>query len=266
MSQQIRFFEKSSADYSNLNMTVTASQGNEFAIRALNRSNLSSWITTGSVDSDNTTFEVDYHEPRNVDSILLIQHNFKNYIIQYFNGTSYVDFPTPISISGGTDADSFFQFAVTSVEKIKITITGTQVANSDKQLYQFITTEQLGQFQLFPVISNVKHNQNKIQSTMLSGRININKNIGGFSFDMSMVVWKNQPDLDLVKKLYDSTEGFLTWLSGGDETQFSMLIEGYRKRDIYLMQCLNDFNPEWYKGVYILALANLKLSLVEVNQ
>lgn len=266
MGQQIRFFYKNEADYSNTNMIVTASQGNEFAMRALNRSNLSSWVTTGSVDADNTTFEIEYNESKNLDSILLIGHNFKNFTIQYFNGVSYVDFPTAINVTNNTSVNSFFQFTETQVEKVKLTITGTMVANSDKQLYQFITTSEIGQFNKYPVISNLVHNQNKILSKMLSGRTNINKNLGGTSFDLQVAVWKDASDLSLIQSLFDATEGFLVWLCGGDETQFSMLINGYRKQDIYLMQCQNDFSPDWYKGVYPLGLEKLKLSLIEVNQ
>lgn len=265
MGSQMRFFEKNSADYQNRNMTVSASQGDTFAIRALNRNNISSWVTTGSVDADNTAFEVDYHEPRNVSVILLVKHNFKSFKIQYYNGSSYVDFPTAIDVTTNTDTNSIFEFAQTSVEKIKITIRGTIVPDSDKQLYQFISTVPVGQFNLYPVISNVKHNQNKILSTMLSGRMNINKNLGGFSFDMAINVWKNQGDLTLVKALYDATEGVLVWISAGVTNQFSMSIEGYRPEDIYLMQPQNDFMPEWFKGVYTLGLNNLKISMVEVN-
>lgn len=265
MGQNIRFFRKNEADYSNTTMTVTASQNNEFAMRALNRSNLSSWVTTGSVDADNTTFEVDFHEPRNLDSILLVNHNFKNYTIQYYNGSSYVDFTPAINVSNGVLITSFFQFTQVAVEKVKLTITGTQVANSDKQLYQFIMTTQLGQFLGNPVISNLVHNQNKVMAQMLSGRMNINKNLGGTSFDLAVAVWKIASDIALIQNLYASVEGFLVWLSGGDESQFSLSVSGYRLQDIVLMQCKNDLSPDFFKGLYKSGLNNFKVSLVEIN-
>ena len=56
MSGQIAFFEKNYADLDYANVAATASQGVGTEDFARNRRNDSAWITSGSVDADNTTF------------------------------------------------------------------------------------------------------------------------------------------------------------------------------------------------------------------
>lgn len=264
MGSPIRFFFKNKADFSNPMARAEASEAGDFAFRVLNRSNLNSWRTTGSQDTNNTTLEVFFGEPRNIDTLILAKHNFKSFKIEYWDGDQYLDMPTPIDISDFADSTSFFQFAKTAMESIKITIRGTQTPDEDKFLHQFIATEELGRFNGYPVISNVRHAQNKQLSTMASGKANMNKNLGAFSCEMSVQLWKDTDDLALVTKLYKSTEGFLVWPCGGDEQQFVAPVEGYRKEDIYLVQCANDHSPNFYKGIYSAGLHNLKIKLVEV--
>src|SRR6267378_555364 len=145
MSSQIIFFNKSISDFQNANVSASASQGNTYANYPLQRDPDIAWITSGSVDSDNTTWTVDITDQRPVTNILLIDHNFKSYTIKYWNGSAYVDFPTAINVSGNTKGTNAHSFASVNTSKIQITITGTQVANSDKFMHQFIATTKIGQ-------------------------------------------------------------------------------------------------------------------------
>lgn len=266
MSGQIRFFEKNNADYSNPLITVSATEASDLAFKTLNRSNLNSWITTGSLDANNTQFEVDFGEPRNIDTLILIIHNFKSFLVEYFDGFSFVGMPTPIDVTNCTDETSYFSFALTAMEKIRITIRGTQIADDDKRLTQFIATASLGQLSAWPVISNVKHDQNKQFTKMLSGRTNINRALGGFSFDMTVAVYKDSDDLAIIQNLFDAPDGFLVWINGGVSDQFSMSVKGYRAQDIYLMQCQNDLAPNFYQGIYSSGLGSFKVSFIEVTE
>lgn len=265
MSQPI-FYYKNVADYSNSIITTIASEANDLAPRVRNRSNLTSWITTGSVDANNTTFEVDFGQPETIDTLILVKHNFKSFLVEYYDGFSWVAMPTPINPTNCVDTTSFYSFALTHMEKIRITIAGTQVPDSDKQLYQFIATSTIGQFVGYPVISNVKHDQNRQITKMLSGRSNVNKSLGGFSCDMTVNVWKIASDIAIAEALFNATDGFLVSLCGGNESQFSMRVKGYRLEDIYLCQCANDYSPNFYNGIYNSGLNNLKIGLIEVDQ
>lgn len=263
MSGQIIFFKKNVADIEKTYMTVTASQGNDFASRALNRSNLSAWITTGSVDADNTTWEVDMVDESNVTDILLIKHNFKAFTVKYWDGSTYKDFSPAINETTNTSATNWYQVSNVSTSKLKITITGTQTANVDKFLYQFIATEKIGTLSGFPVIKNPTHDENKKRNTMLSGKTHLVKNVGGFQCTLNVSEWKLDADLALVESLYGSVEGFLVWLCGGNENQFSSKRIGYRLEDIYLMKCVNEYSPEWVGGIYSRGL-DISIKLEEV--
>lgn len=250
MSQQIRVFSKNKLDISNANVVLTASQADEFADFVRNRSNTSAWVTTGSVDADNTTFEVNFVDLINIDSIILIKHNFKSYTIEYWDGDSWEDFSTAIAPTTNTAETTFHQFTEVFTTKIRLTILGTMVADEDKYLFQFIATKERAQFNGWPIIKNPKHSRNRIRSKLLSGKETIKESSGAFSCQLQIKVHSDDSDLTLIEEMYNANTGFLVWLCGGDETQFSSQRIGYRLEDIYLMKCSDEYQPEWYKGLY----------------
>lgn len=263
MSGQIIFFEKSAADFTNPNISATASQGADYALYALNRNNASAWITTGSVDADNTTWEVDFVDPRDITEIIIADHNFKSFKAEYWDGSAYQAFPTAIDLTLNTATTNRFSFAVTSAYKVKLTVRGTQVANSDKRMFDFIATNIIGQLEAWPVIANPQISKNRQKTTMLSGRLSVAENVGSFSCTLKVSNWRSSADLTVVEALYDSSNGFLVWLCGGNESQFSSVRQGYRLKDIYLMKCTNEYEPEWVQGLYKTGMA-LQLNLSEV--
>lgn len=262
-AQQIIFFQKSKCDISNPNVTVSASQGNDYAALALNRSDASAWITTGSVDADSPTWIVDMSDAESITNILLAHHNFKSYTVKYWDGAAYQDFSTPISETTNTATTTRHSFTAVSTSRIKLTVNGTMTANEDKYLYQFIATNLIGQFSGWPIISNVIHGTNIKRSTMLSGKQHLNRNVGGFSCTLTVKRWTSDADLLIVEDLYDSVEGFLMWLSGGSETQFNTTRKGYRLQDLFLMKCMDDYSPNFVDGIYQNGLA-IQMNLAEV--
>jgi hypothetical protein len=263
MSGQIIFFEKSAADFSNPNIAATASQGSDYALYALNRNDASAWITTGSVDADNTTWEVDFVDPRDVSEIIIADHNFKSFKVEYWDGSAYQAFPTAIDLTTNTANTNWFSFASTSASKIRVTVRGTQVADSDKRMFNFIATNLIGQLEGWPVISRPQISKNKQKTVMLSGRLSVAENVGAFSCVLKVANWKSPADLTVVETLFDSPNGFLVWLCGGDETQFSSVRQGYRLKDIPLMKCTNEYEPEWVQGLYKTGMS-IELNLSEV--
>lgn len=263
MAQQIIFFEKPASDIGNPGVSATASQGAAYATYALNRSNLSAWITTGSVDADNTTWTLDMTDEKRISEILLIKHNFKSFTVKYWNGSAYQDFSPAINETTNTKAVNRYTVTPQSTSKIQITITGTLTPNSDKYLYQFLATEKLGQFNGWPQIKKPVHSRNRKKNGMLSGRSNIAENVGAFSCELSVKEWKDSTDLTLVERLYNMSEGFLIWPSGGDESQFSSARQGYRLEDIYLVKCADEYEPSFVSGQYQRGL-DISISLTEV--
>jgi hypothetical protein len=258
MSQQIIFFNKNKADYSNANVTATASQGSDYASYVLNRSNQSAWVTTGSVDSDNTTLTIDFVDERALTDILLVKHNFKAYTVKYWDGATYVDFPTVISETNNSTETTHHTFASTSTTKVQITITGTMTADEDKYLFQFIATTQLGQLSSWPVIKSPEVSRNRKVLKMLSGKALVKESIGFFRCKLEIKILSTDADLTIIENLFSANEGFLVWICGGDEDQFRSERIGYRLEDIHLMKCVNEWKPELYKGLY---QAGMKISL-----
>ena len=263
MGQQIRFFEKNKADFSSDTVVATASQGDTYADRVLDRSNNTAWVTTGSVDADNTTFELDFGDTKRIDSILLLKHNFKSYEIQYWDGDSWENFGTDIDETVYAAESSFHQFAALETTKVKLTIRGTQTANDEKKLYQFICTEEIGQLNSWPVIKKAQTSRNRVRTKMLSGKENIREQVGAFSTSLSVSILSDSDDLDVIEALHDANEGFLVWLCGGSESQFSSVRKGYRLEDVFLMKCVGELVNEFYKGIYPNGLV-VKFDLVEV--
>lgn len=263
-AQQIQFFKKNKADVSAIGVTVSASQNSDLANLAQGRSLLSGWMTTGSVDADNTTFEIDFDDAQIVDSIILVNHNFKAYTIKYWNGSAWVDFSPAINVSGNAKDTVYHSFTqVVSCPKVLLTISGTMVANSDKMLSTFVVTEKLGQFAGWPIIGSPVVGRNRSTTKMLSGKSSVRENIGNLAFKLSVILWKNANDLTLVQTLYNQNNGFLTWLTGGEESQFFINTKPYRNKDISLMKCSDEYSPVLYQGMYQVGQA-ITMNLVEV--
>lgn len=263
MGNQILAFQKNKGDLSYSTVVATASQGDDYADWAINRSPRSAWITSGSVDADNTTFELDFGVVQDIDNILLLRHNFKAFTIQYWDGDSWEDFSTPISQTTNTASSNRFTFTSVATSKVLLTITGTQTANEDKYLYHFIATEAIGQFEGWPQINRPILGKSKVRNRLLSGKSDIFENLGHFACSLSVKSLTSDEDLTMIETMFDSNEGFLLWLCGGSESQFKTVRQGYRLQDIYLMKPTNDFSPEYLDGIYSGGI-KFQMDLVEV--
>jgi hypothetical protein len=264
MAGQIVFFEKNFVDISNDAASASASEASSLAYLVQNRSNLTRWVTTGSADSSNTTFTMDIGDLKTVSDILLLQHNFKAFTVEYWDGSSYQSFSPAISETTNTAESNHYEVTPVVTSRIKITITGTMVADDDKYLTQLIVTRQLGQLNGWPIIKNPVFNRNRKSTSMLSGKKAVSLAVGGFSMELSVSCWRDSDDLDLIESLYARSEGFLVWPGGGVESQFSSVRKGYRMEDLFLMRPMNDYEPEFYRGLYSSGLS-INMKLAEVN-
>jgi hypothetical protein len=272
MAQQIRFFKRNEVDYLNVNAVITVTDntatndGSAFINYLRNRNNTSAWLTTGSNDAANTTLIFQFGGEKEIDSILMVLHNFKAFTIQYWDGSSYRDFSTPINETTNTDDNSFYSFTQVSTSQLKLIITGTITADADKSMRQFIATNSLvtgiGQLTGWPMIKKPEHSTEKKVSRMLSGKINVVETIGAFKCALAVDSWSIADDLRIVEEIYFGRRGVLVWPGGGDEEQFKAITVGYRKEDIYFMRSTNEYTPELAKSLYS-AGYKLKLNLEE---
>lgn len=250
MSGQIIFFDKNKADLDAPNGVATASEGAGYEDLARNRSNDTAWWTSGSTDASNTTYTMDMVDMFSVDSILLINHNFKSYTLKYWDGAAYQDFSTVISPTTNAATSTYHTFTAVDTTKIQLTILGTVAANADKYLSQFIITKKVAQLNGWPQIKAPTHDKNITTNRLVSGKSNVTQNLIGFNVDLEVVTLSDSADLAAIDQLYFSGNSFLVWLCGGSETQFKYAARGMRLQDIYLMQCINKWTPEPYHGLY----------------
>ena len=255
MSEQIRIYNKNKCDLSIDNVTITAANdeatntGQDFVDLLRNRSNSSGWATTGSSDTATCTLEFELASGQEVDTLILIEHNFKDYDLHYWTGIAWTLIE---AVTSNTETTNYHHFNSVIAYKIRVTINSTQVANEDKRMAQFIITDKLqsGQFEGFPVIQAVKHKTNKRVSTMLSGKALVVEGIGSTEFTLSYKLINLDNDLALLESMYNLKQGFLISLSGGDEAQFSSSRIGYRKKDLYFVRMMDDYADNFYKGIY----------------
>jgi len=268
-AEQIIFFEKNKLDLEKLSIEFSVTDGvaiNDGAAYLNNmrdRKNYTSWMTTESTDAANTVIDVDLGDTVALDTIILVGHNLKSYTIQYLSGFSYVNFSTPINPTNDTKTTSHYEFAQINTTNLRLTILGTKVANADKQIRQFIATVKIGQLEGWPKITKPTISTNKRKNKMLSGKVHVVESLESYACSLSVDSWKIQADIDIISAVYERREGVIMWINAGSEDQFSMDIRGYRPEDIYLVRPVDDWQPEFYKGVYSLGL-KVSVDLAEV--
>ena len=266
---QIIFFKKSwiDLDQSGTSITVTdavaTNTGSAYTSHMTNRNNRSGWMTTGSTDAANTELLIELGENRAITDILLIGHNLKAYTIQYWDGSIYTDFSTAISETTNTEDNTDYNFTSVSSSKIKLIITGCMTADDDKKITQLIISDRLGQLSAYPIIKSPRLSQNRKRLKMLSGKSFVVETVGDFSSKLSVKNWNTDADLSLLENIYFDSQSVLMWPCGGDETQFSHVRQGYRKEDIYLIRPADEWNPEWYDGLYKTGM-RISVNFVEV--
>lgn len=261
-----KVFKKNILDLDNTNIVITVTDGvatgtgQDVSGFVRDRKNNTGWGTTGSSNAGNTTFQALFQEERFVDSVFLIGNNFKNFTLEYYNGTTWVLFQT---VTNNTDPHLFFSFAKITMQGIRFIVTETFVANDDKFLAQFIATEKLGEFQESPVVDHTS-GKNRKRTQLVSGKSRIIQNSGAVEIELEHNNQINDNDLTLVEEMFSTYSGFLFWPCGGDESQFRTRRIGFRKQDIFLMAPRNEYENPWGNGGNYLAGTDYKIQLVEV--
>lgn len=250
MSAQAIFYRKNYVDISRSDVTITitdntaSDDGQSYVDFMRNRNNRSFWLTTGSDDAANTQIDVELADSQTFSDIILVEHNFDSFTIQYDSGSGFTDFSTPINESGNTDSTTVFNFDEVTADKVRIIITGTQTTDDDKRLGQLYICQRIADGQLvnYPRITQT-HSTNKKINRLLSGKVNVIESIGATRMSLSVENWKVQGDITILENLFFNRQGFHVYLSGGNEAQFAVPTVGYRKKDIYFMRPTNDYEP-----------------------
>lgn len=267
----VKFFDKNKALYRDGN-TISASTNNAAAKFILDISKYTRWESIGSNDTITEVITINFKTSQEIDRLLLVGHNFKNYTVKYNGGS---DFTTVSGLDGDlvggiaettyANNTSYYKFDSVSVNSITITVNTTQLADDEKYLMQFIATVELGTLAGFPRIQNVEHDRNIVGSQVLSGKNIIQKGYETTSLKIVFKTYPVQADITLMDDLHEREDSFLVWLCGGRYglEYFTVEQRGWRLQDIYNMQVNRALSSDYEKGIYQNGV-NKTLNFVEV--
>lgn len=278
MNSPPKFFDINLLDLSNKNVSITVIDGVAKSTGQLNvdlmrnRDNFSGWGTTGSNDGANTTLEVDYKELLEKRTLIISGHNIASLKVEKWNGSAYVDFATPVDITGNTEDVLEIDLGPEEVfSKFRIILRGTMVANEDKFITQLILTDPIGAGQLtfYPEITEYQFGPDKGENQAISGKSHIFETVGSAGLQMSVKGVATKADMDIFEQIVlFRRRGFLFWPCGGVDQevsaggQFSRKTEGWKRKDIFHMKTKTKWNPVWYEQIYTSSL-DIKIGMVE---
>lgn len=263
ISGGLKLFNKSMCLFAD-GTSALASSGDASVNRCIDRNPISYWRSVGSSDVTTESIEITFSEAKTFNRLLLLDHNFKSYNVQYFDGAVYQHFASVVGIGGAlaniTETvyardTSYYEFTQVSSTRIRIQVTTTQVVDAQKYLNQVIVTSELGTLVGYPQIKDTELSRNLRVEKMLSGRSQVSKSDEFFQVKLD---FKDYPaslsaDIDLIFSLHDIESTFLIWLCGGrvGSTYFRKQLRGYRLRDVIAVQMVASLKPIYSNNVFV---------------
>lgn len=274
ISGGIKYFQRSKCLLED-GTSISATTGDASADFALDKNKFTYYRSVGSTDATTETIEITMPSSVEINRLIIIDHNWKQFTAKYHNGTSFVDFTSVVgldaslgSVSETTFADdtAYYEFASVTTSRVQLTVTTTQVANAQKYANQIILTKELGTLAGYPIIKSFKHERGLRTKTMLSGRSLIQKGIDSIDYKLD---FRDYPpslsaDVDLMFTLHDLETDFLSWICGGRRgtTYFKKTLRGWRLRDVIPTQIDRDISVSYSRNVYLMPV-NLSVSFTE---
>lgn len=254
--------------------SIVASSGDIVSAYAIDKNPVTFWESVGSDDATTETLTLTFDEVE-IDRLILQNHNWKDFNVQYWTGAAWAHFASVVGLDGAkanitetafAQDTAYYEFTQVTTTKLRIQVLKTQDADDQKYISQVIACVELGTLQGWPAIRGVKHSRNERRKEMLSGKVLVQKGIDSFACKID---FQNYPasyaaDLNLAMDLFDREDPFLVWLCGGayGSTKFKYTHRGFRLRDVYLMQVSKDVPVDYMGGGY-LNPASLELNLEE---
>lgn len=253
---KIRVYEKSKLDldFDATVLTVTdataSDSGQDYVDYVRDRTNFTGWGTTGSNDAALTQMLIDTADAYELNTIALIEHNFKAYTLQYWDGANFVNFSTPINETVNVQTTNFHVFNNQRANLFKLIVQGTHIVDADKLIRQIIFTRLIGEFEAQPEISRMQFNNDRKSLRLVSGKRHISQRANSLNVRLRFPPNKSVNDANLVKNIFDSFEGRLFSFVGGDHTGIANPVSGFNKRDIFLMIPTNDLDTAFKDGFF----------------
>lgn len=257
MGTNVKFFDQNfingDVDYT----FTTATESNASFLYDRNRN--TKLTSIGSSDSSNEDWVFDFGVAKTFNRIIIDNHNIKSGSIQYWNGSSYVDFSTAISWSANAVTTNYFEFTSVDATKIRLRMSTTMVANAQKFVGELLVCLELGEVSENPSSYDPSFQENsRIHRTQSAGNVFVffgSKFTCELKFDHA-----TEADVTLFYALKNLGRPFFVYLCGG-QTSFNDV--GWRIHDFYLVNYTNEFAPAPKTNILNLG-TSIKLELEEV--
>lgn len=270
MTGGISFFEDTIAKISN-GSTITASSNQNDARYVLSNNRYYRWVSVNSDDATVETITITLPLAQEISRLFLIGHNFKDFSVQYdvnsdFTNVSGVDGAlTGIDESACPRDTTYYEFDPVITDTIIIKAAKTQIADAQKFLEWVVLTNEIGTFNKYPNVDGFKIDPNETKQKDAAGGQRIIKNRETVSLQIDMAHYPDQDDIKLLSLLRKRFDPCLVWMNGGKPSQFRHELEGWRLRDLYLMQSAGAMRLGYYKNIYTCA-QDQKLNFEEVSR
>lgn len=266
----IKVYEKNKLDldFSAVTLSVTDNvaddSGDDFVDQLRDRSNFTGWGTTGSTDAALTRIDIDTIDSYEIDTIILVNMNFKAYTLQYWNGSAFVDFSTPINETNNEASTKMHTFANPDAHIFRLTIQGVMIVDADKLMSQLIFTRLIGEFSDQPEITKMEFDTNRKATRLVSGKRHVSQKANSLNVTMQFPPNKTQNDIDLIKDIFESFEGRLISFIGVDDVNLPVVVQGFQNKDLFLMTPTNNLDTAWEQGFFDFGQVN-RIDLVEAR-
>ncbi len=243
--------------------TITASTGTAVQDYAIDKNPLTFWTSVGSNDSTTETLTLVFAS-QTINRVILQNHNFKDFNIQYWNGSAYTHFSSVVGLDGSkanitetafADDTAYYEVASVTTTRLRIQVLKSLVVDAQKFISQVIACYELGTLQGYPLVKGMKFSRNERIKQMLSGRVLVQKGIESFAVKLDFEKYPTSlsADLDLALTLHDANDPFLIWLCGGrrGSSYFRYTARGFRLRDVYCVQVTKAIGLDYYKSGYL---------------
>jgi len=215
--------------------------------------------SSGSDDSTPEVWEITFPGARDIDRVLVANHNIKSGKIEYWNGSAYVAFSPAVTWSAETASTNYFEFTSVSITKIRLTMDTTQVVDAEKYVGELLVFKELGTVSRNPEKANPDYPESsKKYKTSQGGTTYV---YFGSKLKIKLDFKQSpQADLTLFRALKDRASPFFVYLSGG---QTGYTEEGYREQDIYYVNYINSLKYKLSSTLHGSGV-DIKIELAEV--
>jgi len=272
----IKFFDRSKSLAVD-GADAVASSGDASADFILDRNRFTFWRSVGSSDVTTETITITMSSSITFDRILLINHNFESFDVQFDSG-GFTDFSSVIGLDGAppgpgiaetafADDTAYYEFDSVTTTIVRIRATVTQTTDAEKFLNQMILTSEQGTFVGFPVLTPT--HRRSLTRQVLSGKSIVEKLEDSFqgllSFSSYPVSGTFNADINLMLSIFESEDDFIIWPSGGRRgtTFFGNPLRAWRLEDAFTCNVVNNISPAFLQNVHILPI-NAEFELHEV--